>query len=411
VQNSRRLVLVCVSILPSPTFDRALPPVAAVGSQSTLNTSGANLDALSPPNRKAKPTMGKRSGQAGTPVRKGNFWHIRYLADTPDGRKRKSYPIGRCDEMTKTQARRLGAEYLSKIGINTPQHLAKALAAPTFDSALTKWKVARLPGFKPSGRTTSEYTVGKHIEPRFKGMLLEQVDKQAVQMWVNDLAASLAPKTVSNIVKLLKSILSWSDVGTRDWKLRLPEIPDEEQRWFTKDEVEKIIEAATGQYKILFGLAYASGMRAGELFGLHAEDFNFKDGTVRVMRSTFRNIETSPKSQKGRRTIYLDSRTLLSVQELLNGRTSGRVFMTKVGSPLKVGEVGRYVLGPLCKKLGIPHGGMHAFRHGRVSKMQDAGVNEKVIQTEIGHSSLRMTRRYTHFSPEQRRQTAEKLAI
>ncbi|PYT84340.1 MAG: hypothetical protein DMG40_01570 [Acidobacteria bacterium] len=54
---------------------------------------------------------------------------------------------------------------------------------------------------------------------------------------------------------------------------------------------------------------------------------------------------------------------------------------------------------------------MHAFRHGRVSKMQDEGVSEKIIQLEIGHSSLRMTRRYPHFSPEKRRATAEGLAI
>jgi hypothetical protein len=42
--------------------------------------------------------------------------------------------------------------------------------------------------------------------------------------------------------------------------------------------------------------------------------------------------------------------------------------------------------------------------------MQDC-VNEKIIQLEVGHSTLRMTRRYTHFSPEKRRATAEKLAI
>jgi len=242
-------------------------------------------------------------------------------------------------------------------------------------------------------------------------MLLEQVDKQAVQIWINDLTASgLAPKTVSNIVKLLKSILSWSDVGTRDWRLRLPEIPEDEQRWFTEEEVEKIIEAAKGQYRVLFRLAYATGMRAGELFGLYVDDLKFGAGTVRVTRSTFRNIEESPKSRKGRRTIYLDSRTLGEVRALLADRTSGRVFMTKLGTPLKVGDVDRYVLRQICKKLGIPHGGMHAFRHGRVSKMQSAGVNEKVIQTAIGHSSLRMTRRYTHFSHEQRRELAEKLA-
>jgi integrase len=147
----------------------------------------------------------------------------------------------------------------------------------------------------------------------------------------------------------------------------------------------------------------------GELFGLHITDFDFAKGTVRVQRSTFQNFENSPKSQKSRRMIYLDALTLKMVHEHLAGRMSGRIFMTRLGTPLKM-DVNRDVLKPICKRLGIPKGTMHAFRHGRVSKMQDAGVNEKVIQTEIGHSTLRMTRRYTHFSPEQRRATAEKLA-
>ena len=82
-----------------------------------------------------------------------------------------------------------------------------------------------------------------------------------------------------------------------------------------------------------------------------------------------------------------------------------------MGTPLKNGDVNRDVLKPLCKQLGMPKGTMHAFRHGRVSRMQDSGVNEKIILTEIGHSSLRQTRRYTHFSPASRRATAEKLAI
>jgi integrase len=191
----------------------------------------------------------------------------------------------------------------------------------------------------------------------------------------------------------------------------LSEISDEERRRFTEEEVEKIIEAAEGQYKVLFCLAYASGMRFGELAGLHVTDFDFKNGTVRVQRGTLRDIEDTPKSQKGKRLIYLDTRTLEAVQTYLDGRTSSRVFMTRTGTPLKDGDVNRDMLKPLCRQVGIPAGTMHAFCHGRVSRMQDNGVNEKVIQMEIGHSSLRMTQRYTHFSPKSRRAKAEKLAI
>ena len=243
-------------------------------------------------------------------------------------------------------------------------------------------------------------------------MLLKKVDKQGVQLWVSDMkeSGSLEPKSISNVVKVLKSILNWNEIGTRDWRLRLPEIPDEEQRWFTEQEVEKIIDSAEGQYKVLFPLAYASGMRPGELFGLHVSDFDFSKGTVKVQRGTFRNFEDTPKTQRGRRTIYLDRRTLEMIRELLAGRQSGRAFTTNLGTPLKEGDVNRDVLKPICRGIGIPVGTLYAFRHGRVSLMQGEGVNEKIIHTEIGHSSIRMTRRYTHFSHKSRRATDEKLA-
>jgi integrase len=84
--------------------------------------------------------------------------------------------------------------------------------------------------------------------------------------------------------------------------------------------------------------------------------------------------------------------------------------MTRLGTPLKDGDVNRDILKPICEKLGIPKGTMHAFRHGRVSKMDQEKVSEKIILTEIGHSTLRMNQRYRHFTPEKRRATAEKLA-
>ena len=113
--------------------------------------------------------------------------------------------------------------------------------------------------------------------------------------------------------------------------------------------------------------------------------------------------------------INLNARQLLHrwrafdmVQEYLAGRQSGKVFITNLGTPLKDGDVNRDVLKPLCGEIGIPVGTLYAFRHGRVSVMQEAGVNEKIILTEIGHTTLRMTRRYTHFSHKSRRATAGK---
>ena len=51
----------------------------------------------------------------------------------------------------------------------------------------------------------------------------------------------LAPKSIRNIIGALKLILGKS--RWRDWNLVLPEVPEREQRYFTEDEIRKIINS------------------------------------------------------------------------------------------------------------------------------------------------------------------------
>jgi integrase len=70
----------------------------------------------------------------------------------------------------------------------------------------------------------------------------------------------------------------------------------------------------------------------------------------------------------------------------------------------------RRVLTPLCERLGIPSGGMHAFRHGRVSHLQANGAPADFTKSQVGHSSLRTTSGYTHFTDSFKREIVERLA-
>jgi integrase len=94
----------------------------------------------------------------------------------------------------------------------------------------------------------------------------------------------------------------------------------------------------------------------------------------------------------------------------LGSRTSGRLFQTRNGTPLNNHDVLRDALHPICNQLKILRGGMHAFRHGRVSHMQQNHVPPDFTRTQVGHSSLRTTSGYTHLSDEFRREIVERLA-
>jgi len=84
------------------------------------------------------------------------------------------------------------------------------------------------------------------------------------------------------------------------------------------------------------------------------------------------------------------------VKKYVGNRTTGRIFDSNKGTPR--GDINRYALRPLLKKLGIPPATTtHAFRHGRVSILQQNRVPGDLIKEWVGHTSLRITSKYTHF--------------
>jgi len=198
----------------------------------------------------------------------------------------------------------------------------------------------------------------------------------------------LAPKTVHNMWKVLRLIMGESFTNVR---VKLPSIPEEEQRFFTPEEVKLIIDGSEGQYKVLFALQFATGMRFGEAAGLHVEDLDFKESVIRIRRSTFVHQEVTTKTKAGFREIDVDPKMMKMVKDYLGSRQSGRVFESRNGTPLVNGNVNRYVLKPLCKKLEIPIGTTHAFRHGRVSLLQQNSVPGDLIKN--GLATLRSERR------------------
>ena len=362
--------------------------------------------------------MSKRSGQSGSVRLVGSKWHGRYWRDVPGKAKREhpSVVLGEKSEMTKQEARRKLMDIIIKEGVNTPKHLELSMKpVVSFNTLADAWELKRLPQLKPSTQYTAPLLIKKYLHPFFGHMAPEAIKTGVINDWIADLKSKgLKSKTVHNLWKLFRALMNWNaqqnDEPKRVWYPTLPAIPEDEQRWFTQDEVCRIVEAAPGQYKVLFHLAAYSGLRSGELAGLHVEDLDFVRGVIRVRRSVWNGMEVSTKTKRGYRDVWIDSLTVQILREYLGSRTSGRVFQSKVGTPLENRDICRRVLRPICKQLAIRPGGMHAFRHGRVSQLQANGVPADFTKSQVGHSSLRTTSGYTHFTEAFKRETVERLA-
>lgn len=360
--------------------------------------------------------MSKRSGQTGSVKLRCDRWVGRYYVDVlgQSERKRIAVVLGLKSKMSKTEAKLKLLGIITGAGVNTPEHLERSLKpVTTFADIADQWEDKRMSQLKPSTQYTAPKLLVKYLRPFFGQMTPGEIKTGLINDWINDLEhKGLEPKTIHNLWKLFRAVNNWysrqNDEAVRPWSPMLPMIPDEEQRWFSQVEMEKLVNAATGQYKILFRLAAVTGCRAGELFGLHVEDFDPDRGIIFVRRSVWRGQEVSTKTRKGYRVVWLDSRTVQLLGEFLSGRSQGRIFQTRNGTPLSC-ELMRLVLHPLCDQVGIPRGGLHSFRHGRVSHLQANNVPPDFTKSQIGHSSLKTTSGYTHFSDAYQREIADRL--
>ncbi len=374
------------------------------------------------PNRKAKRSMSFRSGQSGTVVKKGQMWHGRYYVDDASNgqRHRVSVPLGSVQKMKKTEAKRKLRTLIEELGLNADAHLEHTVAgAVTFAKKAAWWRENILPTYKPSTQEAMGSHLDKYLLPCFGTLTMSTVTEERVQelvasmmqmthKWPNGVTRKISPKTIRNVIGVLQLIVGekvWSE-----WNISLPEIPIREQRYFSREEMRRIVATAKGQWKVMFALLATTAMRCGELFGLHVEDLDLENGRVYIRRSVWNGQEVSVKTKRGYRVVYIEAEMCDLLKAHLNGRTTGRVFQTSRGTPFCKSNV-RRKLRSILSTLKIPMGGLHALRHGRISDLQEHGVPGDLIKESVGHADLEMTANYTHFRADFRKQVATEVGM
>lgn len=190
-------------------------------------------------------------------------------------------------------------------------------------------------------------------------------------------------------------------------------------------------------YDNLFNVAVNTGLRPGELFALNVEDIDFDDGHINVDKTlVYQKYLTDdkkefhlepPKTKQSYRKVPINSvcRTYLEQQvELKNILSLKRpkqqndyLFVTKFNTPLNsqiysdaIKAVIRQInlVRPFDNQFPIFSG--HTFRHTFATRCFEAGVDAKVVQSYLGHASLKMTMDlYTHVTDEKSSLDIEKI--
>jgi integrase len=173
-------------------------------------------------------------------------------------------------------------------------------------------------------------------------------------------------------------------------------------RYFTKDEVTRLINAAQGDFRDLVKAALFTGCRYGELGRLRAGDFNPESGTVFVGQS---------KSGKARHVVLTDEGQRF-FETLTVGRPGDALMLTHAdGLAWGPSHQIRW-MAEACRAARIePAAGFHILRHTAASHLVMSGVPLNVVAHNLGHADTRMTERhYAHLAPSYVAETIRKFA-
>jgi integrase len=190
-------------------------------------------------------------------------------------------------------------------------------------------------------------------------------------------------------------------------------------------ELARFLTSARGNpLYAAFHLAAATGMRRGEALGTRWCDVDSEARQVRVVQTVIEvgHVLTvaPPKSDRGRRVIALDDRTL-SVLRDHRERTeasseqsplgSNRLFFARPdGSPLHPACFS-YAFNQAVKVAGVPRIRFHDLRHSHATMALQAGIHPKIVSGRLGHSTVAITLDvYTHAIPSLQRDAADAIA-
>lgn len=303
---------------------------------------------------------------------------------------------------------------------------------------------------RPSSMRQYRSRLRAHILPRWGEDELRSVTPLAVRRWTNDLKKSgLAPRTVSEIVALLRLILEdavaekripFNPIPRASRRGRYEKIETPERMWATERQVLRLAEnarlaAGLNGYALVLTLAY-TGIRIAEMAGLRREHCHLlakkHEQWIDIrQQAQYVDGEYSTVDCKfgSEREIIVPPFLADILSQQLAGHESEWLFVSATGKQVIVNgswyerfwrpcingrDAGQRYAGrdrpaiPAIPELAEldPHG----LRHGHnVWLDEDFQHKHVAIEARMGHAVQGIKKVYSHVSPEMTRRISEKL--
>jgi integrase len=328
-------------------------------------------------------------------VKRGERWAVkqplpggRYRWQTVGTRKRDAELLR--DEINRRAA--LGALYPSK-----PQ---------TFAEFVDGWLERYAQRVRPATLASCRDSLKRLAV--FDSWQLEMIRPADVEDLVFSVARS-APRSAELMLETLKMILRSAKergqtVDEGVFRVRAPRRERTEMRFLDWGEVDRLACETVEPYGNLVRFACLTGLRQGELFALRERAIDLGRRSLLVEAGAREGQLVPTKTSAGRRQVRLSGEALRLLRgQLLAGAPNelGLVFPTPGGSVWRKDNFMARIFRPAVRRAQLQPLRFHDLRHTYAALMVAAGAHPKLLQAQLGHSSINVTlNTYGHLFPD-----------
>ncbi|MFT4106640.1 MAG: tyrosine-type recombinase/integrase [Lacrimispora sp.] len=311
------------------------------------------------------------------------------------------------------------------------------------DMTFERWLDVWLLEYKKNYIEQRTYNIYRRYSKRvIKGLghyKIKDLKPSIIQKYINDEIQVIEYSGVekcryvirASLQQAVKNKMLKENVAT---ECKIPDKKAKEKRILTPAEQDDFIKAASQMKGCeVFIMALATGMRIGELLALQWSDVDFEAGIVTVNKTQIKVFDVDdpdtkltwsvgpPKTKSSNRVIPLlpAVNTLFEILKQRQAENKIRygkkykdsdfVFCHKWGGMMSY-DYAVSQLDRLKKELGMDGISPHALRHTFATRGLESGVELKVMQELLGHSSINMTADlYTHVLVDKKKSSIMKM--
>lgn len=282
---------------------------------------------------------------------------------------------------------------------------------------------------EPSTLVVDSRRLERHLKPQWEREQIGAITRQDVKAWAADMKRKgVGATTIRRCVHLFSASMSAAlDAEVIEAnpaaKIKLEGSAKAQERYLTHDEFEAMREhlPTTMDQLVVDMLAY-TGMRPGELAGLHWNRVDLERGIVRVVETfdegaggikaypkgkKVRNVPLTPElftaltAEKKRREDEGENLQAGCTEEHRSGTCrSSLVIRTETGKVHRFSNFSYRAFKPAVEAAGIGHCRVYDLRHTYASWLLQNGVPLAEVGRLMGHVSPQTTAIYAHLAAE-----------